>query len=312
MHIPLAFGLVGADGKRHAGLAASTAPRSRTACIHVRKRRHVIRFRDVAERPVALAQPRLFGAGHNRDRADARRARVPGAPRRRSVLALAGVQLAADRCADGRLHAGAAAASRLPSPPTRRAGRRDRRRRDAGAGIPGPGARAARRGRHRPRDRHRHRSRRDVPGARGAGRGDRRGQCRSLFDRLWRTRRRQSPFSPDAASAGRRALRGALLDLLSVADGDPVAGGRSQFAGRDQYDRPDGRAHRLAHRIAGRAETGGRSPRSRQRFRDDPLVLDKWFALQATAPGPASARPRQGADGPLRPSRSPTRTGCAP
>ena len=50
MHIPLAFGLVGSDGKDidygHVDGAAVE-----DGVIHVRKRRHVVRFSDVAERP---------------------------------------------------------------------------------------------------------------------------------------------------------------------------------------------------------------------------------------------------------------------
>ena len=101
-----------------------------------------IRFRDVAERPVAVAQPRLFRAGHAQ-RSSRRTAStcVPGPPRQRSVLALAGVQHAADRGADRRLRASAAAASRRTSPPTSPAwpaaiAGDD----DAGAGLPRPGA----------------------------------------------------------------------------------------------------------------------------------------------------------------------------
>jgi aminopeptidase N len=44
----------------------------------------------------------------------------------------------------------------------------------------------------------------------------------------------------------------------------------------------------LVNRFARRAETGAALAAFEQRFRDDPLVLDKWFALQATAPGPAA------------------------
>ena len=75
MHIPLAFGLVGSDGKDidygHVDGAAVE-----NGVIHVRKRRHVVRFSDVRAAAVAVAQPRLFRADHAQHRADAGRARA--------------------------------------------------------------------------------------------------------------------------------------------------------------------------------------------------------------------------------------------
>ena len=51
---------------------------------------------------------------------------------------------------------------------------------------------------------------------------------------------------------------------------------------RRQHDRPPGRARRA--RFARRARSARpRSTPFTTRFRDDPLVLDKWFALQAAA-----------------------------
>ena len=58
--------------------------------------------------------------------------------------------------------------------------------------------------------------------------------CRSLFTIGCGRPPGGSPgFSPDAASAGRRALAAALLDLLSVAEGGTPGCGRPKpFAGR--------------------------------------------------------------------------------
>ena len=190
MHIPLAFGLVGADGKDidygHVDGAAVE-----NGVIHLRKRRHIVRFSDVAERP-SLSLNRGFSTPITLShRADARGARVPGAPRQRPVLALAGVQLAAHRRADAGVAAvprrqGAGISGRADGP-----GRRHRRQRDARAGVPGAGAGVAGRSRHRPRARHQHRSRRDLCRARGAGEDDRRGQCGAVRKAVRRVRRRQ-------------------------------------------------------------------------------------------------------------------------
>ncbi|TIO48333.1 MAG: DUF3458 domain-containing protein, partial [Mesorhizobium sp.] len=50
MHIPLAFGLVGAGGKPVAWTAVDGAT-VEDGIIHVRKRRHTVRFSGVSERP---------------------------------------------------------------------------------------------------------------------------------------------------------------------------------------------------------------------------------------------------------------------
>jgi aminopeptidase N len=92
-------------------------------------------------------------------------------------------------------------------------------------------------------------------------------------------------YSPDAESAGRRALRNVALDLLAA--GNPALGERfamEQFRG----------ATNMTDRLAGLAvlttipgdvrETA--IDEFAQRYRDDPLVLDKWLSLQAVIPEP--------------------------
>ena len=92
-------------------------------------------------------------------------------------------------------------------------------------------------------------------------------------------------FSQDAKSAGRRALRNACLRYLTAADDEAAAG----LA--DAHYRT---ADNMTDMIAGMsALTRMESPlRDRDfthfhdRFRNDPLVLDKWMSLQAGAPLP--------------------------
>jgi aminopeptidase N len=90
-------------------------------------------------------------------------------------------------------------------------------------------------------------------------------------------------YSPDAASAGRRALANGALDLIAAAD--PLVGERLAAA---QLESATNMTDRLAafavlttlpgeareHAIAAFGE----------RFSGEPLVLDKWFALQAAIP----------------------------
>jgi aminopeptidase N len=90
-------------------------------------------------------------------------------------------------------------------------------------------------------------------------------------------------FSPDAQSAGRRALRNACLRYLTASDDEASAG----LA--DAHYRT---ADNMTDMIAGLAAlTRMDSPlrdkaftHFHDRFHNDPLVLDKWMSLQAAAP----------------------------
>ncbi|GJD95663.1 aminopeptidase N [Methylobacterium iners] len=109
-----------------------------------------------------------------------------------------------------------------------------------------------------------------------------------LSDRLAQLRgdladRPGTPFSPDAASAGRRALRNAALDLIAVAD--PIAGvdlaGEQIATATNMTDRLAGLG--VLALIAGPQREAALKDFA-ERFRSEPLVLDKWFAIQATIP----------------------------
>ncbi len=95
------------------------------------------------------------------------------------------------------------------------------------------------------------------------------------------------PYSPDAASAGRRALRNASLDL--VAAGDPAKG---EALAKRQFDEATNMTDKLAA-LAVLALLGGDAreaafARFYEQFADDALVIDKWFALQSTIPEEAT------------------------
>ena len=95
------------------------------------------------------------------------------------------------------------------------------------------------------------------------------------------------PYSPDAASAGRRSLKNVALDLLA-ASGSSAA---IALAAR-QYQTADN----MTDRMAAMATLSLHPVRERQaaiddfyrRFESDPLVIDKWFALQAAIPEAAT------------------------
>jgi aminopeptidase N len=95
------------------------------------------------------------------------------------------------------------------------------------------------------------------------------------------------PYRPDAEGAGRRALRGVALDLIAA--GDPQKGGalaQRQFAAAGNMTDRLSALSTLAL-LGGDAREDAFDAFFRQ-FAGDHLVLDKWFALQATIPEPST------------------------
>ena len=95
------------------------------------------------------------------------------------------------------------------------------------------------------------------------------------------------PYRPDAEGAGRRALRNVCLDFL-VAAGRPAA----TALALQQYQSADN----MTDRIAALTILSLRANQERdtalavfyERYAQDPLIVDKWLALQAAIPEPAT------------------------
>jgi aminopeptidase N len=113
---------------------------------------------------------------------------------------------------------------------------------------------------------------------------------RALGDRLRATYERladRGPYSPDAASAGRRALRNACLDLLASTDERAsIELAARQFAGADNMTARMAALAMLA--LQDVPERTAALESFYRQFETDPLVVDKWFSLQATIPEPAT------------------------
>ena len=106
------------------------------------------------------------------------------------------------------------------------------------------------------------------------------GAGRSEFARLRAEIAPRGAFSPAPEAAGRRALANALLDLLVRAgDGDPA---RAAFAAADNMT--DRLAALAAAVAADLPDAQAMLDAFHDRFADDPLVIDKWLMVQATAP----------------------------
>ncbi|MGY4829959.1 aminopeptidase N [Sphaerotilaceae bacterium SBD11-9] len=106
-------------------------------------------------------------------------------------------------------------------------------------------------------------------------------------------------YSPDPVSAGRRALANLALTMLcrgSIAQGDVVWPGRAYERFKDAGNMTDrlGALTALTHSHSELAELA--LQRFHVLFKDEALVIDKWFTLQATTPekdGKVFARAKQ-------------------
>ncbi len=283
MHIPLAFGLVGPDGE-DMGWDHVEGATVRDGVIHLRKRKHRLRFQGIAKRPrlslnrgfsapVTLSveekrADRLFLARHDGDpygRWQAlngllidtliRSARhIRGG--RDAAMPDDLVALCGDFAADDALEpAYRALALTLPSEADIA--------REMGSNIDPDAILSART-----------QLVRAIADAHGAS-----------FEALHAAMSDAGPFSPDAESAGRRALKNVLLDYLATGSHDATRAARHYAGATNMTDRAAALAV-LVNRHAGAAETTEALASFERSYRNDPLVLDKWFQIQAAAPGP--------------------------
>ncbi|RVD70503.1 aminopeptidase N, partial [Mesorhizobium sp. M4A.F.Ca.ET.029.04.2.1] len=283
MHIPLAFGLVGAGGKPVAYDAVEGAT-VEDGVIHIRKRRHLVRFTGVAERPaVSLnrgfsapitlsveqrADDQFFLAGHDSDSfarwqafntllTDALIAtfrQVLGGTEPVFTARLA--ELAGKIAVDETLEpAYRALALSLPSEADIA--------RDIGKGIDPDAIFAAR-----------------EALALAIAKPN-----RDSFSDLYERLADKGPFSPNASSAGRRAMRNILLDYLALLP-EGAALAASHFRSASNMTDRAAALTVLAHRHAGSRQAVEALAAFEAKYGGDALVMDKWFQIQAGVPGP--------------------------
>jgi aminopeptidase N len=95
------------------------------------------------------------------------------------------------------------------------------------------------------------------------------------------------PYRPDAQSAGRRSLKNVCLDLLAMTeDGTAMARALAQYSSANNMTDRMAAVETLAQHD--RPERAAVLDDFYQRYADDPLIIDKWLALQASIPAPAT------------------------
>jgi aminopeptidase N len=285
MHIPLAFGLVGPDGRDLAYDSVDGAA-VENGVLHVRKRKHSIRFAGVPQRPVVSLnrgfsapitltqeqrrEDQIFLARNDSDAFSRwqafntlltealiaacrafRGGKKPNFPKELAALARAFAE-------DEKLeHAYRALALTLP-------GEADIAR-EIGSNID-PDA---------------------IFSAREALAREIAETNAEAFAACYGSLSIKGPYSPDAQSAGRRALRNILLDYLALLPGGAESAQRQYRNAGNMTDRAAALgvlAHRHPDTDAGRKALAD----FERRYAGDPLVLDKWFQVQASVPGAAT------------------------
>ena len=94
-------------------------------------------------------------------------------------------------------------------------------------------------------------------------------------------------YSPDAVDAGKRALAGAAMSYASLAEGAPTRA-KAAFDAADNMTVLSQSLQVLTQNFPTATETLEALETFKTRFSADPLALDKWFSIQATAPGSAT------------------------
>ncbi|WP_017963600.1 aminopeptidase N [Rhizobium leguminosarum] len=107
---------------------------------------------------------------------------------------------------------------------------------------------------------------------------------KDVFAGLYAAMTTSGDFSPDAKSAGLRALRNSALTYLSHAEQTPARAKAAFDAANNMTDLSHALTI-LAHRFPDSAETSEALASFRDRFAENALVIDKWFAIQAGIPG---------------------------
>ncbi|SOE17441.1 alanyl aminopeptidase [Hoeflea halophila] len=92
------------------------------------------------------------------------------------------------------------------------------------------------------------------------------------------------PYSPAAEDAGLRALAGTALAYASIAEAEPVRA-KAAFDASNNMTAMTQALQILVHQFPGSDEAEAALAAFKSRFAGDALALDKWYAIQAMAPG---------------------------
>ena len=126
-----------------------------------------------------------------------------------------------------------------------------------------------------------------LHGAREALRRELARELKLQLERLHESFASKGAFSPDAESAGRRALANSALELLAA---DPTRDtiARAEDHYRQAANMTDAMGALEALKLIGGPAFEDALKDFYARWKHEPLVVDKWFAIQGRAPGPGA------------------------
>ncbi|MEM8540136.1 MAG: DUF3458 domain-containing protein, partial [Pseudomonadota bacterium] len=105
-----------------------------------------------------------------------------------------------------------------------------------------------------------------------------------VFQTIYEKHALESSYSPDASAAGKRALRNVALDYLGRAKAN-AAVAKVHYEEADNMTNKSAALALIAHQFPDSAEADAVLEDFRSTFEHEPIVLDKWLAIQATIPG---------------------------
>lgn len=103
------------------------------------------------------------------------------------------------------------------------------------------------------------------------------------FTKIYEQLHDTATFTPDAASAGKRALKAVLLNYLTIAENSPTQAYALYEQANNMTDR-FAALTLLVHRFSGHPDTVKALAQFESDYQSIPLVMDKWFAVQARRP----------------------------
>ncbi|WP_406604423.1 aminopeptidase N [Bartonella gliris] len=105
-----------------------------------------------------------------------------------------------------------------------------------------------------------------------------------LFTKVYVQMQTKEPYSPNTVQAGKRALKNIILDYLSIAQAKPNLAA-TQYATADNMTDRMASITILVKRFNESEQAQNALNDFENRYRHDPLVMDKWFSIQAMVAG---------------------------
>ncbi|MBB5073565.1 aminopeptidase N [Bartonella callosciuri] len=107
---------------------------------------------------------------------------------------------------------------------------------------------------------------------------------KELFTKVYMQMGTNEPYSSTPAQVGKRALRNILLDYLSIAEAQPNRAATQYATANNMTDRMASITILVRH-FNKSEQTKNALNDFENRYRHDPLVMDKWFSIQAMVAG---------------------------